>query len=157
MRASALLMLGAAWMSCRTVEAPLAKEIDVATAPIVERPPETWRTNTRLVSNGGEYALFVTPDPRTFPDNEAFSFVVHICEAHGKEPLAYDAALSVDAAMPQHGHGMNRRPIVQANADGGFTVDGMYFHMTGRWELYLDVTRGAWTERTQCTVELADE
>jgi hypothetical protein len=29
--------------------------------------------------------------------------------------------------------------------------------MTGRWELYLDVTRGAWTERTQCTVELADE
>jgi len=28
--------------------------------------------------------------------------------------------------------------------------------MTGRWELYFDVTRGAVTERAQCDVKLAD-
>jgi hypothetical protein len=101
--------------------------------------------------------LYVAPNPRSFPDNEAFSFSVHVCDSSKGEPLARDVALAVDAAMPQHGHGMNRRPLVQSTPDGGFLVEGMYFHMTGRWELYLDVTRGAWTERAQCTVELADE
>lgn len=151
------MMLCAMGSGCRTAESARAPSVELATEPTVVPAREGWRDHARFVSNGGEYVLFVTPDPRTFPDNEAFSFVVHVCDASGMESIARDIALSVDAAMPQHGHGMNRRPIVQSTPDGGFTVEGMYFHMTGRWELYLDVTRGAWTERAQCSVELADE
>ena len=65
-----------------------------------------------------------------------------------------DIELSVDAAMPEHGHGMNRVPSVAALGDGRFRAEGLLFHMPGRWEIYFDVTRGAITERAQADVEL---
>ena len=43
---------------------------------------------------------------------------------------------------------------MRATGDGHFTVEGMLFHMVGRWELYLDVTRGPLTERAQFEVVL---
>jgi hypothetical protein len=48
---------------------------------------------------------------------------------------------------------MNRVPEVTRAGDG-FLVGGMLFHMPGRWELYLDVTEGALTERAQLEVLL---
>lgn len=107
-------------------------------------------------SNGGSWLLELTPVPEAMPDNESFRFEVRIADAKSGD-AASAVTLAVDAAMPEHGHGMNRVPRVTRLGDGHFAVEGMYFHMTGRWELYLDVTRGAWTERTQCRVELADE
>ena len=56
--------------------------------------------------------------------------------------------------MPQHGHGMNRVPEVRALAGGRFRVEGLFFHMPGRWELYFDVTQGARTERAQVAIDL---
>ncbi len=50
----------------------------------------------------------------------------------------------VDASMPEHRHGMNYRPSIKAVAPGRWRVEGMMFHMPGRWELQLDVaTQGA--------------
>ena len=65
-----------------------------------------------------------------------------------------DVGLAVDAAMPEHGHGMNRVPKVAPRPDGGFHAEGLLFHMPGRWELYFDVTQGAVTERAQTDVVL---
>ena len=65
-----------------------------------------------------------------------------------------DVELAVDAAMPEHGHGMNRVPKVGARPDGGFHAEGLLFHMPGKWQLYFDVTRGAVTERAQADVVL---
>jgi hypothetical protein len=65
-----------------------------------------------------------------------------------------ETILTVDAAMPHHGHGMNVRPKVRREADGSYLVTGMLFHMPGRWELMFDVTRGGLLERAQTTVEL---
>jgi len=47
--------------------------------------------------------------------------------------------LRVDATMPEHRHGMNYRPSVQALGDGVWRVEGLLWHMAGRWELRLDV------------------
>ena len=109
-----------------------------------------------VLSNGGAWLLEITPGPEAMPDNESFRFEVRIADAKSGD-AASAVTLAVDAAMPEHGHGMNRVPRVTRLREGHFLVEGMYFHMTGRWELFLDVTRGAWTERTQCRVELADE
>lgn len=109
-----------------------------------------------LRSNGGSWLLEFTPAPASMPDNESFRLEVDVADAR-TGAAAIDIELAVDAAMPEHGHGMKRVPRVTRLGDGHFLVEGMYFHMTGRWELYLDVTRAAWTERTQCRVELADE
>jgi len=64
-----------------------------------------------------------------------------------------DLELSVDAAMPEHGHGMNRVPRIETG-DGHFRAEGLLFHMPGKWELYFDVTQGAVTERAQTIILL---
>ena len=110
-----------------------------------------------IASNGGAYGVRTSPAAGEFPDNEAFRFEVWVTTADGSKPLLERLSLTVDAAMPQHGHGMNRVPRVSRLEPGHFLVEGMYFHMTGKWELYLDITDGALTERAQVVVELADE
>ena len=59
-----------------------------------------------------------------------------------------------DAAMPQHGHGMNVAPTVKQVAPGTYRVDGMLFHMPGYWELYFDLSREGVMERAQGAVTL---
>ncbi len=117
----------------------------------VEQP---WERTTRLPSNGGAYLVALAAQPDPIPENELFGLTVWVLDpARPERPLA-DVALEVDAAMPEHGHGMNREPVVARRDDGGFDVRGMMLHMGGTWELYLDVTRGPLTERTQLTVKL---
>lgn len=45
----------------------------------------------------------------------------------------------VDATMPEHRHGMNYRPSIQALGGGRWRAEGLLWHMSGRWELRLDV------------------
>ena len=91
-----------------------------------------------------------------------------VYEAAQPDHLAEMVALSVEAAMPEHGHGLVQLPRVKAVGapiarerlpdhslvhgavgNGRFQVDGMRFHMPGRWEIYFDIGRGAGTERAQ--------
>ena len=45
----------------------------------------------------------------------------------------------VDAAMPEHQHGMNYRPRLVDLGAGRWRAEGLMFHMAGRWELHFDV------------------
>jgi hypothetical protein len=62
-------------------------------------------------------------------------------------PLALRVALCparaelvrVDATMPEHRHGMNYRARLVPAGDGRWRVDGLVWHMPGRWELLLVV------------------
>ncbi len=56
--------------------------------------------------------------------------------------------------MPEHRHGMTRRPVIVRRADGSFTITGMLFHMPGYWEIHFDITREGETERAQLEVDL---
>ncbi len=58
----------------------------------------------------------------------------------------------VDATMPEHRHGMNYRPGVQPLGAGRWRVDGLMFHMPGRWELRLDVQADGAGERLLDTI-----
>lgn len=108
----------------------------------------------RIESNGGSYVVHVAPAPSALPDNESFELRVWIASSARPHELAPDVRLAVDASMPEHGHGMNRTPKIARAQSGEFVVQGMLFHMTGRWELYFDVTSGALTERAQADVIL---
>lgn len=59
-----------------------------------------------------------------------------------------------DASMPEHRHGMNYRPSVKPLGDGRWRVEGLMFHMPGRWELLLDVRLAGRTERVLDTITL---
>lgn len=165
-----LLILAGLLAACASIAEPtpepaaatqvLASESAPAAAetPVVVTAPATVALEPgAIASNGGTYGVRTSPAAIEFPDNEAFRFEVWITATDASKPTLENLSLSVDAAMPQHGHGMNRVPRVSRLEPGHFLVEGMYFHMTGKWELYLDITEKALTERAQFVVELADE
>jgi hypothetical protein len=76
-----------------------------------------------------------------------FALTVQVCPA--------DAVLArVDAQMPEHRHGMNYRPSVKPQGGGRWRVEGLMFHMPGRWELQFDVQAAGRTERLLDSVAL---
>lgn len=112
----------------------------------------TWRaaeTPVEIISNDGAYRVtYERPNGGALPLNEPFTLTVSVYRRDGAARQT-DVALTVDASMPEHMHGMNVRPTVTANEDGTFTAEGMLLHMPGRWELYFDVRHGGVTERAQ--------
>lgn len=106
-----------------------------------------------ISSNDKTYRVAFTPKPSPIPMNEPFTLdVVVLGEAEAG--IGKNLKLDVDAAMPEHQHGMNTRPRVQTSGDGRFLVEGMLFHMPGHWELYFDITDGAVSERAQFDINL---
>ena len=68
--------------------------------------------------------------------------------ACAKAGAAEPALIAVDAFMPDHGHGMNYKPVVKkSGASSRFHAEGLMFHMPGRWELNFDVQSAGRTER----------
>ncbi|MBL8879854.1 MAG: FixH family protein, partial [Phycisphaerales bacterium] len=91
-------------------------------------------------SDDGRYELSYSTSPDPLPLNEMFSIEVALLDTStGAPPAAPDLALTVDARMPEHQHGMNVTPKVENLGDGRFKVSRMLFHMPGYWELYFDI------------------
>ncbi len=109
------------------------------------------RRGGRLASRTGAWELAWQPDPAPLPEGEPFDLVVTLRSPSG-EPA--ELSLDVDAGMPSHGHGMNRRARVERTGPCRFRARGLLFHMPGPWVLSFDVTRGAVTERVEQVVVL---
>jgi hypothetical protein len=122
-----------------------------ASEPAPPAPP-----GVSVRSNAGSFFARILPAPEEMPLNEEFDLSLWLFRDEAcREPLGRDLELAVDARMPAHGHGMTREVVPVPQPDGSWRVDGMLLHMIGHWELYLDVTRGARTERAQFDVELS--
>ena len=96
-----------------------------------------------LVIFSSHYLVAFRAEPLRIEVGEPFSLLVNAC-TRGDRPAEL---VGVDAQMPDHKHGMNYRPTIVALGNGRFRVDGMIFHMPGRWELALDVRDGEESER----------
>lgn len=64
---------------------------------------------------------------------QPFSVQLHVC------PPQTIAGINVDAVMPAHQHGMNYVPVLTDAGGGAYEVDGLVFHMSGTWELRVDI------------------
>lgn len=63
------------------------------------------------------------------------------------------AEILVSGGMPAHDHGLSTAPRVTGElASGQYVLDGMKFHMSGRWEIVFEVT--ASEAQGMATVEL---
>jgi hypothetical protein len=78
--------------------------------------------------------------------SEFFALEVALCSREGQPRIS---TLRVDATMPEHQHGMNYRASVRPQGPDRFIVEGLLFHMPGRWELRFDINAG--TERESLT------
>lgn len=102
-------------------------------------------------SNGGKFSVELTTSPDPIPKNQPFDVNFRVIPKSG---TLSDEEVVVDARMPAHFHGMNRIAKVTRVKGGAWKAEGLIFHMAGRWELYIDVTRGGETERAQMDVDL---
>ncbi len=95
--------------------------------------------STELATDGGSYFISYTSDPSPIPENDYFTLTVSVYDNTDQTTLVADAGVTIDATMPQHGHGMTTQPIVTGYGDGTFLVEGMLFHMGGYWQIIVDV------------------
>lgn len=110
--------------------------------------------SSRITSNAGGYEVVFALVPAKVPLNEPFEIQACVTVKSGASIDARNLVVSVDAAMPQHQHGMNTKPRIERTGDGCIHAVGMLFHMVGRWELYFDITRNGITERAQTEIML---
>lgn len=90
----------------------------------------------RQQTQGAGYTLVFTPNVWPVPVGHHFNLVLVVCPPTGVAALA---SVAVDADMPTHRHGMNYRTTVRARGDGQFAVEGLMFHMPGRWRFIFDI------------------
>ena len=100
------------------------------------------------------------PDPP--PLSTLFEVEVTVTDPDGK-PVE-DAKVTVDATMPQHGHGMATKPeqdpgVCDAagacrHPGGRYRTRGMKFHMPGEWKLRIDVEGPSGTDHLEAPVRM---
>jgi hypothetical protein len=78
-----------------------------------------------------------------------FAAEVVTCRAPGPEPVG---AISIDATMPVHGHGMSYRPSAVRAGAGHYRFTGLMLHMPGTWRITFDLLQG--TRRTRLDHEV---
>jgi hypothetical protein len=82
------------------------------------------------------FVLAYRPKPAPIVVSRHFALEIAVCAKDGK--IVPDN-LRVDAQMPEHRHGMNYKATVVPEGGGRYNVQGLLFHMPGRWELAFDL------------------
>lgn len=95
-------------------------------------------TERRQATGDGLWEIVLTTDPDPIPSNEHFHVSLTLV------PKTKDAGPrpeieAVDAYMPDHRHGMRTQPRFVKGADGRCRAEGLLFHMSGYWEIFVAV------------------
>lgn len=99
------------------------------------------------VINGGALQAAWQAEAGPILVGRPFALLVTLCPADAQ-------LLRVDATMPDHRHGMNYRASIKALGDGRWRVEGLLWHMSGRWELSLDLQSQGQAHRLRQSVTL---
>jgi hypothetical protein len=125
-----------------------------------EAPPEVAEplddpSYRRGETRGGNYLLLWKPIGGPVPKNKPFELEVRLYKRTGAvfAPLS-GSKLAFSGWMPDHGHGMIRRPAAFEEGEGKYRVRGMLFHMGGHWQFFIDVIDSAHSERVEFDILL---
>lgn len=122
-----------------------ASWLAVAALPAFAACPPPPEAGVRLDS--GPIQLAWRAEPAPIAVSRPFALIVTLCPAEAR-------LLRIDATMPEHRHGMNYRPSMQPLGSGQWRVEGLLWHMAGRWELRLDVEAAGVTQSLRQSVTL---
>jgi len=96
------------------------------------------------------FVLWMATRPAVVPIGREFAVDALLC---AKGAAGADA-LSFDAWMPAHRHGMNSRPSVKPLGGGRWRAEGYLFHMPGRWQFTFEIDTASGRERLTRDVDL---
>ncbi len=125
-----------------------------STPPALAPPDASWK---HVTSNDGSWSVHW----RVVIDGAAVDlplvrkrFTLEVRAVSLRDPALPLRGMLIDAQMPEHGHGMNVAPMVTIAAAGSGSAEGMLFHMSGRWEVDVDLDDGITVERAQWNIVL---
>jgi len=98
-------------------------------------------TGNAVATEGGHFVVSYRPELEPLAINRMHRWIVHVERPDGT-PVE-DAELTLAGGMPDHNHGMPTVPQVTRYIGGGdYQVEGMKFHMNGRWLVTVTVAVG---------------
>lgn len=101
----------------------------------------------------GDFRIGYESDLAPVRVNVMHSWVLTVETVSG-EPVT-GAAITVTGGMPDHDHGLPTAPRVTVElGDGRYLLEGMKFHMRGRWQLVAEVSAMGRTETATFELEL---
>ena len=105
------------------------------------------------LSFAADYIVTYTT-PEGAPEiNRMHSWILHIEDESGNE--VEGAIIDVEGGMPEHDHGLPTKPRVTQDLGGGdYRLDGMRFHMSGAWEIVVNITTSAGTSKAIIKLQL---
>jgi hypothetical protein len=85
--------------------------------------------------------------------NRMHSWILHVEDDAG---IAVEGAtIEVEGGMPLHDHGLPTKPRITEDLGGGnYRLDGMRFHMSGYWEIFVRITTESGTSSVTLPLEL---
>jgi cytochrome c peroxidase len=99
-------------------------------------PPPDLDLSLRRPTEQGKYVVTLQPPAVPPAINQIHAWRVSVASPAGTPVKA--ASIAVDGGMPQHGHGLPTKPLVQQEvADGTYLLEGMKFSMIGWWQIKL--------------------
>lgn len=95
-------------------------------------------TGGRIPSQAGRYRVELRPLESDVALGELHTWRLRIARSDGGD--IGDATVSFDGGMPSHGHGLPTAPrLVPQHERGDYFVEGVRFHMSGAWELRVEL------------------
>ncbi len=109
--------------------------------------------DSRIHSRSGHFQVSVAPDLEPLAINTIHRWVVLILAADGA-PVP-SAEITVRGGMPAHDHGLPTLPeATRYLGEGRYLIEGMRFHMAGRWEVVLSIETDALHDEVVIPLEL---
>ena len=99
------------------------------------------------------YEVRFDSQPKPIVINQIQSWVMSVRTGDGL--CVKGAEITVVGGMPEHNHGFPTVPLVQPGAnDCEYLVEGLRFHMSGRWEMSFNIKAGAKTDTLMVSLDL---
>ena len=125
----------------------MAALVWVATvAPTAQASCTQVSASARTMADESVQAAWVA-QPATIIVGQPFALLITLCPADAR-------LMRVDASMPEHRHGMNYRASLEPMGHGRWRAEGLLWHMSGHWELRLDVMLRGTEHRLRQSVHL---
>ena len=121
-------------------------------APVVWPEQAAGESPLEWVSERGIYEVSFESSLQPIEINQIHTWVLHIT---AKGVPVVNAEVSVVGGMPAHDHGLPTRPRVREEfGDGDYRLEGMRFHMSGAWEISIEIEANGKTDTVIIALQL---
>lgn len=112
---------------------------------MADNGPAHFPPTRQAYTTNHDFLLKLVTLPQPIPYQKYFTIEFAVYDGHHPEQRLHNVKLSMFAGMRhglKHGfrHGMDSSPKI-IDHDGMFRIEGMYFHMMGKWTLKLTVAQ----------------